>query len=141
MDGILLTVRRRPLRRSSTSNSSGNSRGEVSTAKHVYARLRSGWFSCRSACYLAAGRPAVIQDTGFSRVIPCGRGLLAFETVEEAANNCDVCKLDFAQHSKAARDVACECFEAAKVVLGEISSSGRWRDTLRERTGKFNGDR
>ena len=82
----------------------GNSRGEVSTAKHVYAKLRSGWFSCRSACYLAAGRPAVkIQDTGFSRLIPCGRGLLAFETVEEAAEKLRRVQMDFAQHSKAAR--------------------------------------
>ena len=63
------------------------SRGELSTAKHVYVATRSGWFSCRSACYLAAGRPVVVQDTGFSSVIPAADGLLPFNTLDEAAES------------------------------------------------------
>jgi hypothetical protein len=54
------------------------SRGEVSVAKNVYVALGTAWFSCRSACYLAAARPVVVQDTGFSRLIPTGIGLHAF---------------------------------------------------------------
>ena len=56
------------------------SRGEFSVAKEAYTRLRSGWFSDRSACYLAAGRPVVLQDTGFGDVLPLGPGLHAFQT-------------------------------------------------------------
>ena len=61
------------------------SRGEFTVAKEMNVRLRSGWFSDRAACYLAAGRPVVEQDTGFSDVLPCGPGLHAFNTSEEAA--------------------------------------------------------
>src|SRR5690606_31069346 len=62
------------------------SRGEWSVAKSGYVRARSGWFSCRSACYLAAGRPVVVQDTGFSGAIPTGEGLCAFVTPDEAVD-------------------------------------------------------
>jgi hypothetical protein len=61
-----------------------DSAGEWSIAKNFYVATRSGWFSCRTACYLAAGRPAVVQDTGWSRFIPSRRGVLAFSTMEEA---------------------------------------------------------
>ena len=62
------------------------SRGEVSVAKNVYVALKTGWFSTRSACYLAAGATyVVVQDTGFSRILPTGRGLHAFSTADEAA--------------------------------------------------------
>src|SRR5204863_1214127 len=61
------------------------SRGEFTVAKDVNVRLRSGWFSDRAACYLAAGRPAIEQDTGFGDVLPLGPGLRVFRTVEEAA--------------------------------------------------------
>ena len=54
------------------------SRGEISVAKNLYVDTRSGWFSCRSVCYLAAGLPVVVQDTGFSEFLPTGAGLLAF---------------------------------------------------------------
>ena len=60
------------------------SRGEISTAKNVYTALHTGWFSCRSACYLAAGKPVVVQDTGFSNILSCGEGLLTFSSLDEA---------------------------------------------------------
>ena len=60
------------------------SAGEVTTAKDVNVRLRSGWFSDRSACYLAAGRPVVVQDTAFDDVLPTGEGLFSFRTLDEA---------------------------------------------------------
>ena len=63
-----------------------DSAGEWSIAKNFYVATRSGWFSCRTACYLAAGRPAVVQDTGWSRYIPSGRGVFSFSTMEEAVD-------------------------------------------------------
>src|SRR5207247_4468131 len=59
------------------------SRGEFTVAKDQNVRLRSGWFSERSACYLAGGRPVVTQDTGFGTVLPTGEGLFAFNSVED----------------------------------------------------------
>ncbi|HEV7300939.1 MAG TPA: hypothetical protein VGN72_16345 [Tepidisphaeraceae bacterium] len=64
----------------------GTSAGEWSIAKNVYVDTRSGWFSCRTACYLAAGRPAVVQDTAWSRYVPSGAGLFAFTTMDEAVD-------------------------------------------------------
>lgn len=93
-----------------------NSKGECSVAKSAYVREHSGWFSDRSACYLAAGRPVVLQDTGFSEVLPTGEGLFAFETVEEAAAHMRTIQLDYKRHSAAARGIAEEFFDSAKVL-------------------------
>ncbi len=60
------------------------SRGEFSVAKNVYVGTGSGWFSCRSVCYLAAGRPVILQDTGYSAFIPTGDGLLAWSDIDDA---------------------------------------------------------
>ena len=84
--------------------------GEISTAKHVYVALRTGWFSCRSACFLAAGRPVVVQDTGFTAMLPTGRGLLAFTSADEAAEAIARVERDYAAHAAAARHVAQEHF-------------------------------
>jgi hypothetical protein len=92
------------------------SRGEVSTAKHVYVATRSGWFSCRSACYLAAGRPAVVQDTGFSSVIPAADGLVPFNSLEEAGEALRKVEADYDRHAAGARVVAAECFDSGKVL-------------------------
>ena len=92
------------------------SRGEVSVAKHVYAAMRSGWFSCRSACYLAARRPVVVQDTGFSTILPTGSGVLAFRTLEEAAAGVRDVEARYEHHSAAARAMADEYFDAGKVL-------------------------
>lgn len=93
-----------------------SSRGELSPAKHVYVAMQSGWFSCRSACYLAAGRPTVIQDTGFSKVLPKGEGLLPFRTLEEACAAIYEVESNYAQHAKAAKAIAEEYFDSDKVL-------------------------
>ncbi|MCI0546788.1 MAG: hypothetical protein L0027_05840 [Candidatus Rokubacteria bacterium] len=95
------------------------SRGEFTVAKDSMARTRSGWFSDRSVCYLAAGRPVVTLETGFSKFVPAGRGLVAFETVEEAAAAIDEVNRDYAGHCRAARAVAAESFESDGV-LGRL---------------------
>jgi len=93
----------------------GNSKGEWSIAKNGYVKSRSGWFSCRSACYLAAGKPVVVQDTGWSDHMPSGEGVLAFSTPEEAASAIARVSADYAHHSEAARLYAEKYFDAAKV--------------------------
>jgi hypothetical protein len=92
------------------------SRGEFTVAKDQNIRLRSGWFSDRSACYLAAGRPVITQDTGFGNVLPTGRGLFAFRTMEDVLAALDAVGGDYAGHCRAAREVAAEHFAAEKVI-------------------------
>jgi glycosyltransferase involved in cell wall biosynthesis len=95
------------------------SRGEFSVAKNVYVATRSGWFSCRSVCYLAAGRPVVVQDTGFSEIIPCGEGVLSFTSVDEAAESLRCVENDYERHQDAARQIAAKHF-ASEQVLGDM---------------------
>jgi len=92
------------------------SRGEFSIAKHVYVATHSGWFSCRSACYLAAGRPVVVQDTGFSSILPVGEGLLPFTTMDEAIEAIHEVEGNYTRHSKVARAIAQEYFDSDKVL-------------------------
>ncbi|MGE3537673.1 MAG: hypothetical protein AB7N91_09575 [Candidatus Tectimicrobiota bacterium] len=92
------------------------SRGEFSVAKEMYVRLYSGWFSDRTACYLAAGRPAVVQDSGFGNTIALGPGLQAFQSVDEAARAIQEIEADYPRASKHARAVAQEYFAAASVL-------------------------
>ncbi len=92
------------------------SRGEVSVAKNVYVALRTGWFSTRSACYLAAARPVVVQDTGFSNILPTGRGLHAFSTEDEAAAAIEAIEADYPREMQTARDVALAHFDARDVL-------------------------
>ncbi|HXI71485.1 MAG TPA: glycosyltransferase family 1 protein [Verrucomicrobiae bacterium] len=96
-----------------------SSRGEFSVAKNVYVATRSGWFSCRSVCYLAAGLPVVVQDTGFSEFIPTGEGLFAFSNLEEAARGIEAVEKDYARHQRAARELSRTQF-ASDVVLGDL---------------------
>ena len=95
------------------------SRGEFTVAKDQNVRLRSGWFSDRSACYLAAGRPVITQETGFSNCLPTGRGLFAFETMEDILAAVDRIESDFENQSAGAREIAAEFFAAEKV-LGQL---------------------
>ena len=95
------------------------SRGEFTVSKDLVARTRSGWFSDRSVCYLAAGKPVVTQDTGFGKYIPAGVGLLAFEGVEEAAAAIDEVNRDYERHSREARRIALEYFGSDQV-LGQL---------------------
>jgi hypothetical protein len=100
------------------------SRGEFSVAKNVYVETGSGWFSCRSVCYLAAGRPVVIQDTGFSAVLPTGAGLLPFTTVDEAVDAVHRVEADYEYHAAAARALAEEAFDARTVLESMLSRIG-----------------
>jgi hypothetical protein len=95
------------------------SRGEFSVAKGMYVGTRSGWFSGRSACYLASGRPVVLQETGFSDCIPTGDGLLSYTTLEGAARAVTAIECDYDHHSASARELARTHFDAP-VVLGDI---------------------
>ncbi len=92
------------------------SRGEFSVAKDQNVRLRSGWFSERSATYLAAGRPVIVQDTGFGSYLPTGEGLFAFTGVDDAAAALEAVASDYARHARAAEEIAREYFDAEKVV-------------------------
>ncbi len=93
----------------------GDSRGEWSVAKNVYVATRSGWFSCRTACYLAAGRPAVVQDTAWSRYLPSGWGVIAFNTMEEAIDGLRRVVGDEEVHRLAAYEIAREYLAPDKV--------------------------
>jgi hypothetical protein len=86
------------------------SSGEFTVARDLNVRLKSGWFSERSACYLAAGRPVITQDTGFGRVLPTGEGLFAFSTREENIEAFDAISADYDRQSRAARAIAEEYF-------------------------------
>lgn len=98
--------------------------GEFTVAKEQYVKPRTGWFSDRSVCYLAAGRPVVTQETGFSKFIPCGEGLFGFSTFEEAAERLDAITLDYQRHSRAATAVAREYFDARAVVRRVVETIG-----------------
>jgi hypothetical protein len=97
------------------------SRGEFSVAKNVYVATRSGWSSCRSACYLAAGRPVVVQDTGFSEFIPSNEGLMAFQCMEEAVDAVAAVESNYSHHQKCARNIA-ESYFASDNVLSQLLS-------------------
>jgi hypothetical protein len=101
-----------------------SSRGEISVAKNLYAATRSGWFSCRSACYLAAGRPAVVQDTGFAEFLPCGVGLHSFADQNEAVAAIDAVESNYKRHAAAAREIAREYFAADRVLQSLLSHVG-----------------
>jgi hypothetical protein len=100
------------------------SRGEFTVAKDLNVRLRSGWFSDRAACYLAAGRPVVEQDTAFGDVLPLGPGVHAFRTVEEAMDAVRAIEADWPRASAHAAEVARECFAADRVVGGMLRVVG-----------------
>lgn len=93
-----------------------DSLGEFSIAKQTYVKGRTGWFSCRSACYLAAGRPVVTQDTGWSRHYPTGEGLFAFDDEQDAVAGVREIAADRVRHSRAAREIAEECFDSRRVL-------------------------
>jgi hypothetical protein len=100
------------------------SRGEFTVARDQYVRPRTGWFSDRSACYLAAGRPVITQETGFSKFLPTGRGLFAFRTTEDVLAAVDAVESDYAGNCRAAREIAAEYFGAEKVVGSLLGRAG-----------------
>jgi hypothetical protein len=95
------------------------SAGEFSVAKEQLVVLRSGWFSDRTASYLAAGRPAIVQDTGFGCALPTGEGLFAFSTLEDALAMFQAAQSDYLRHCRAARAIA-EEYLKAETVLGAL---------------------
>jgi len=101
-----------------------NSRGEFTVAKDQYTRLRTGWFSDRSACYLAAGRPVITQQTGFTEFYGGDGGLFAFETMEDIVEAAAAIRADYARHSRAAAALAREHFEATVVLRSLLDRAG-----------------
>ena len=102
----------------------GASRGEWSVAKEAYVASESGWFSCRSACYLAMGKPVVVEDTGFSRIYPTREGLFGFRSVEEAVSALEAVEADYSRHCEAARALAERFFRAETVLEKLVHDAG-----------------
>jgi len=100
------------------------SRGECSIAKNAYVALRSGWFSTRTAAYLACGKPAVVQETGWSAHVPPGPGLHAFTTAEQAVAALAAIRADYARACRYAREVAEAHFRAEDVCARLLTDAG-----------------
>lgn len=100
------------------------SRGEFTVAKDQNIRLRSGWFSDRSCCYLAAGRPVINQDTAFGNILPTGKGLFSFRTPDDVLAAIDEIESDYAGNRKAAREIAAEYFAAESVMESLCDRAG-----------------
>jgi hypothetical protein len=100
------------------------SRGEFTVARDQYVRPNTGWFSDRSACYLAAGRPVITQETGFSKFLPTGKGLFGFRTTEDVLVALDRIESDYEGNCRAARQIAAEYFAAEKVVGSLMERAG-----------------
>ncbi len=99
-------------------------RGEFSVAKNAYVRPWSGWFSERDTCYMAAGKPVIAQDTGFSEWLPTGEGVFAFNTMDEAREAIARMNADYAHHCKAARRLVEEHFNSADVLRDLLRKAG-----------------
>ena len=115
------------------------SAGEWSIAKNVYVATRSGWFSCRTACYLAAGRPAVVQDTGWSRYLPSGSGVFAFSTMDECVSALNMASRDYVRQQAAAYDIAREYLAPDRVLnpmIDAIYASNRQSAPIAKSIGK-----
>ena len=100
------------------------SRAEFGVAKHTYVTNNTGWFSDRTECYLASGRPALVQDTGWSAHLPAGDGLLAFSTIDEAVAGIERINGDYDRHARRAREIAREHFDAARVLPKLLDVAG-----------------
>ncbi len=100
------------------------SKGEFTVAKDQYIRLNTGWFSDRSACYLAAGRPVIIQETGFTKIYGGKAGLLSFRSLSEIVDAVKIINADYAKHSRAARTLAREFFEAENILKSILDRAG-----------------
>ena len=101
-----------------------NSKGEFTCAKDQYVRLSTGWFSDRTACYLAAGRPVITQETGFTAHYGGKEGLLSFSSMEEIVEASTAIRADYQKHSLAALAIAREVFEAEKVLASLLDRAG-----------------
>jgi hypothetical protein len=100
------------------------SKGEFTVAKDQYIRLNTGWFSDRSACYLAAGRPVITQETGFTEHYGNKGGLFAYKSLSQITEAVKMINSDYAHHSRVAREIAHEVFEAEKVLASLLNRAG-----------------
>jgi hypothetical protein len=100
------------------------SKGEFTVAKDQYVRLKTAWFSDRSACYLAAGRPVITQETGFTNLYGGKAGLFGFKSLGEIAAAVKMINADYSKHSRAAREIAREIFEAKRVLGSLLRAAG-----------------
>jgi hypothetical protein len=100
------------------------SKAEFGIAKSGYVASRCGWFSDRSVCYLASGRPVIAQETGFSRFLPVGAGLFAFDTIDEVLASIEALNGDYDCHARAARAVAEEYFDSDRVLVRLLNVLG-----------------
>lgn len=98
------------------------SKAEISITKHGYVVSQCGWFSERSACYLATGRPVVCHDTGFSRVLPVGHGILIYDDMTSARHAIQTIESDYQRHCDAARQLAVEHFDSNKVLRSMLDA-------------------
>jgi hypothetical protein len=96
---------------------------EFSVAQGIYVETKSGWFSDRSARYLASGRPVLVQDTGIGQLLPVGDGLLVFRTLDEAVDGARAIVEDYDRHARAARAVAVEHFDSDKVLAALLEDA------------------
>jgi hypothetical protein len=101
-----------------------SSRGEFTVCKNGFVEMQTGWFSDRSSAYLASGRPVVMQDTGFGSHLPCGAGLFAVTTAQEAAAALEEINADWVSHSQAARQIALEHLDANVVLTRLLDEAG-----------------
>ncbi|PYT24297.1 MAG: hypothetical protein DMG57_29190 [Acidobacteria bacterium] len=97
------------------------SRGEFGCAKPSYIKLQTSWISDRTLCYLASGKPVVVQHTGPSSFLPNGEGTFRFSTLQEAADALDAVNTDYRRHSEAARQIAETHFDSKQVVARILS--------------------
>ena len=99
------------------------SKGELTIAKEQYTIPSTGWFSDRSVCYLAAGRPVITQNTGFGRNVPTGEGLFAFDTEDQALAAIDAVASDYPRHARAASELAREYFGVDRLLRDMLSKT------------------
>jgi hypothetical protein len=117
---------------------------EFMVAKNMYVQSRSGWFSDRSICYLAAGRPVLAQNTGLASVVPLGEGLLTFSTLDDAVAGVEAITADYEHHARAARELAAEYFASDRVLtrlLDRLGMSGLPSSATRGSRGSSSGRR
>ena len=99
-------------------------RGEFSVCKNVFVENNTGWFSDKSAAYLATGRPVVLQNTGFNKYLPVGEGLFSFDNVEDAKEAILEIESNYEFHSSRVREIACEYLDAKKVMKEFLNELG-----------------
>ena len=101
-----------------------DSAAEFMVAKNLYVRSRGGWFSDRSICYLATGRPVLSQDTGLADLLPVGHGLVTFDTLQQAAEGAKSIAADYPRHCRAARSIAEDHFNSNRVLSRLVDRLG-----------------